>query len=170
MSLFRRNLFAGVAITLLLLFPDIVGPRSHFHQTQLSCSTAPSEITNFSNMDACTEDPSYRAGCGCSPVKNPWYPVYRLGLIPLLAGLFGCVILRGTLMTRLLFLNLTIPIALAADFIRAFLKEANSLMALPFLPFIAIAFCLMITAWFFLFYGITSLVKNVQKSSKRLHT
>jgi hypothetical protein len=137
------------------LFADVVGPRSHLQQAQLSCGE---NVTVFANMDACTNDPGYREGCGCGPMKNPSYTAYRFGLIPLLAGLFGSVTLIGSLMRRLTFLNSAVVMALVIDFMRAFLEEPNAIIALPFLPFFAVFLCMLVTVWFVLFRGIARLV------------
>ena len=148
--IFRRNMMAGLAIVLLFLFADFVEPKSHLQQAQLSCG---GKVTVFANMDACTNYPGYRAGCGCGPVENPWYATYRWGLIPLLAGLLGAATLIGSLIRRLVFLNGAVVIALVAQSsIHALFNERYSSVDLAFnllfFPLIAAALCVLVTAWF----------------------
>lgn len=156
MRILRRNFVAGLVIVLLFLYADVVGPRSHFQQAALSCG---GKVTVFANMDACTNSPGYRnPGCGCGPVENPWYAAYRWGLIPLLAGLLGVVTFIGSPLRRFVFLNSAVVIAVVADFMRAFIKEPNAIIALPILPFVTIGLCMAVSVWFGLFWGVARLV------------
>lgn len=146
-------MMAGLAIVLLLLFADFVSPRSHLQQAQLSCG---GKVTVFANMDACTNDPGYQAGCGCGPVENPWYAAYRWGLMPLLAGLFGAATLIGSLIRRLVFLNGAVVIALVAQSLMLALfnerySSVDLYFNLLFFPLIAAALCVLATAWFSVF-------------------
>lgn len=144
-------MMAGLAIVLLFLFADLVEPKSHLQQAQLSCG---GKVTVFANMDACTNDSSYRnPGCGCGPLKNPWYATYRWGLIPLLASLLGAATLIGSLTRRLVFLNGAVVIALVAQSsTHALFNERYSSVDLAFnllfFPLIAAALCVLVTAWF----------------------
>jgi hypothetical protein len=141
---------AGFAIVLLFLFAHFVEPKSHLQQAQLSCG---GKVTVFANMDACTNDSGYRAGCGCGPVKNPWYATYQWGLIPLLAGFLGAATLIGSVTRRLVFLNGAVVIGLVAQSsMHAFFNDRYSSVDLYFnllfFPLIAAALCILVTAWF----------------------
>lgn len=146
-------MMAGLAIVLLLLFADFVSPRSHLQQAQLSCG---GKVTVFANMDACTSHPGYRAGCGCSPVVNPWYAAYRWGLMPLLAGLLGAATLIGSFTRCLVFLNGAVVIAwVTQSFMLAIFNDRYSSVDLYFNQLfsllIAAVLCVLATAWFSVF-------------------
>ena len=67
----------------------------------------------------------------------------------MLVGVAGYIALRGSLRAQLLLLNGAVIAGLLAEFVRQFIKEPNTLMAVPFLPLIAGQFCLAITGVFF---------------------
>lgn len=148
MSIFKRNMIVGLGIALLLLFADDVGPRSYFEQIKLSCSQS-SKIVE--NMNHCSKERGNLLDCSCVRMENPFYTAYIYLFIPLLAGLLGSVFLRGALIRRLIFLNGAIITAMVALFIRALTKDGNALMGIPFLPFVALGICIVVTTWFFLF-------------------
>jgi hypothetical protein len=143
------NLGAAIAVAALFLFAQIAAPNSHRKESKLSCSQS-SVVASFADMDACTKDPQYRVGCACGPIENPWSAPYHFGLVPLLVTLFGYITLKGSIPTRLAFLNGAISIALVIAFVVAFIKEPNSAMALPFLPLLAAGYCVIVTVWFFI--------------------
>jgi hypothetical protein len=150
---------AAIGVALLFFFAQFAAPDRNLKETHLSCSQS-SAVVSFTDMNACTKDPRYRPGCGCGPVKNPWFIAYHLGLIPLLVGLLGYISLSGSLTTRLVFLNGAVAFALVTEFVLAFVKNDSAAIALPFLPFITAGHCAIATAWFFLFRAGCLIVKQ----------
>ena len=144
------NLGAAIGVALLFVFAQFTAPDRSVKETHLSCSQS-SAVVSFADMSACRKDPRYRPGCGCAPVKNPWSTAYHLGLIPLLAGLLGCISLSGSLTTRLVFLNGAVAFAFAVGFVLAFIENDSAAITLPFLPYFIAGHCAIVTAWFFLF-------------------
>lgn len=144
------NLLAYFAMAALFILAQFAAPNSHLKESQLSCSQS-SAVIPFADMTACTNDHRYRAGCACGPIKNPWSTLYHFGLLPVLIALIGHNSLRGALLVQLVLMNGAVSFALVAEFVVAFVKDPNALMAIPILPFLAVGYCVIVTAWFFIF-------------------
>lgn len=153
------NFGAAIALVALFLFAQFAAPNSHQQESRLSCGQS-TIVASFADMNACTNDPRYRAGCACGPIENPWSGPYHFGLIPLLVALLGYIALKGSIPTRLALLNGAVSFVLVAQFVFAFFKEPNAAMAIPFLPFLMAGYCVAVTVWFVVFLAAHSIAER----------
>lgn len=158
----HRNFRAAIAVAMLFLVAQFVAPSTHLKQSQLSCGQPSKIIASFPDIRACDNDPRYRTGCACGPVKNELSGPYHFWLIPLLMGLLSYISLKGSIPSRLAFINGAVVFAWISHFIFSLLKEPNPeiAMALLFLPILAAVYCVLVTAWFFVFMAVHSIAKR----------
>jgi hypothetical protein len=161
------NFGAAIAVVVLFLLAQFVAPHSHLSQSQLSCGQPARVITSFPDIKACDNDPRYLTGCACGPIKNPLSDPYHFWLTPLLMGLLGYILLKGSIPSRLTILNSAVVFAWALQFVFSLLKDPKSeiAMALLFVPILAAVYCTLVSAWFLVSLAIHSLVKRLSKAT-----
>lgn len=161
------NFGAAIAVAVLFLLAQFAAPNSHLNQSQLSCGQPSRVIASYPDIKACDNDPRYRAGCACEPIKNPLSDPYHFWLIPLLMGLLGYISLKGSIPWRLTILNSAVVFAWALQFIFSLLKDPKSeiAMALLFVPILTAVYCALVSAWFLVSLAIHSLAKRLSKAT-----
>ncbi len=157
-----RNLKAAIALAVFFLVAQFIAPSTHLKQSQLLCGQPSQIIASFPDIRACDNDPRYRTGCACGPVKNELSDPYHFWLIPLLMGLLSYISSNGSIASRLAFMNGAVVFASVLNFIFSLLKEPNAEidMALLFVPILVAVYCVLVTAWFFVFMAVHSITKR----------
>ena len=120
----KRNLFAFGGIYLFALILSLLSPPAFLKEAQLTCPGS-GVVAKFPDMDACGKAPKFRDGeCPCIRVQNEWHRPYMLSAVPLLTTLLAYTLLRGSLLTRLILLNVAFTAVVVTGFVYSLVENA----------------------------------------------
>ena len=157
----KRNLLGfGILYAFVLLLWVIAPPRFH-QEAEAHCAGA-GVVAKFGDMDACSRSPEFkREGCSCSRVPSELYRPYMVGVVPVLTTLLAYAVLRGSLLVRLLLLNVAFTAAVVTQFVWSLMENAAAtLLTLSGLPLGLLVFLLGMSL---LFAAITFLAERAFK-------
>jgi hypothetical protein len=143
LSLIRRNIISTVIIYLTLVFLFIAAPGQNIKEAHLVCDG--STIAVFPDIRACTND---TGKCHCERPPNQWYSLYLFGLVPVVHTIIGYVLLRGSLITRLLLLNAAVVAGFITETIRGIISDPVVWEALPYVLVFLIRFAIGVSVLF----------------------
>lgn len=136
-----RNPLSTAAVFLCLLGLITIAPDSHKQETDLRCDASGTAKTVFPSMNACVEESRRIGACGCHSVENKWARWYVFGVAPVLSTVLAYLLLMGTLLSRLLLLNVAVAAAILAQFIWSLIVDPAAAMIVPVIPAFIAGFC-----------------------------
>lgn len=145
----KRNLVGFGCVYALVLILWVVAPAAFNQEAEIHCSGA-GVVAKFDDMNACSRAPDFKKeGCACFRVQNEWHQPYMVGVVPVLTTVLAYALLRGSLVIRLLLLNLAFTAAVVTQFIWSLVEDAAAtLLTLPGLPIALLAFWLAMSLLF----------------------
>src|SRR5262245_59651567 len=110
------NLLATAAVFLCFVGLLAIAPDTHKRETELRCDASGTAKSVFPSMDACVDESRRFRDFGCHSVPNKWATWYAFGVTPVIPTVVGYILLTGTLLRRLLLLNIGVGAAVLANF------------------------------------------------------
>lgn len=135
------NLLGTAAVFLCFVGLLAIAPDTHKKETELRCDASGIARSVFPSMDACVEETRRIRACGCHRVPNEWATWYAFGVTPVVPTVMGYLLLTGTLLLRLLLLNIGVGSAVLANFAWALAVDPAAGMIVPLIPAFVAAFC-----------------------------
>jgi hypothetical protein len=104
-SLLVRNLMGAFAIGALFVAMGVFGPDWYKKETELRCDPGWKLMATYPDMTTCSVAMPKSQQCGCNSLQNELAPVFSKYVVPLVLGLVAGLLLRGTRLIRIAWLN-----------------------------------------------------------------
>jgi hypothetical protein len=141
---------AGTAAVFAVFFGALqIAPDQAQKHAELRCDYPGPPTAVFSDMAQCVAAQKGKwQFCGCHRPHSVWASLYVFGLVPVATAVAGVLLLVGRLPLRLALLNVPVIVAIVIITFRSVQTDPAASIAVPFVPFLLLGFCLATSAAF----------------------